>query len=217
LCVHALCWPIVPAAWRLLAESWEWIGGSRDVLDAPAKPTATSWIADCAPQAGAPFRGSPAEESTLAAIITRTPMLVAISIIEGAQGARENQREGLLNCLTAYNAYVRQPGHAPGNVLLSSRTTAAAADHPYADALSHCRQRLPEVKWLQEMESSSWHGIAEPLPLEFAHIAASSVIRYHANRDAANPIARAVRAKLAQPVALLDAPPAKRRPSFRGL
>lgn len=216
LCVHALCWPIVPAAWRLLAEAWEWIGGTRDAIDSPSKPTATSWIADCAPQLGFPFRGSPAEESTIAAIVTRTPMQVSISMLEDVEGAGANRCNGLLNCLTAYNAYVRAPGHEPGNVLVSRRSD-AASDPAHDDALGHCRERLPDMKWLQRVESNSWNGTAEPLPLEFAHVVAGSVIRYRANPAAANPIALAVRTKLAHPFALLDLPAAKRRGSFRGL
>lgn len=208
--VHAMCWPIVPTAWRSMAQAWESIGGWRDELDTIAKAQSPSWIADCAAQLGSPFRGTSAEESTVAAILTRTPMYVAISVLDGGEGDGAIQRESLLNCLSSYDKYITVPGRRPCRILVS-RSLGKATDRGHIDAFARSRQRLPDAQWLHDMELCCWSDPIEPLPLEAAHVIAASIARYRADDDRANPIADAVRAKLAHPLELLDRPPKRRR------
>ena len=208
--VHVLCWPIVPAAWRSLAQAWESVGGWRSGDEATAKPKAESWIADCAPQFGSPFRGTAAEESTVAAILTRTAMSIAVSAFDGAQSAGANQRHGLFQCLSRYDKYINVPGRHPCRVLVS-RTGTGPVEQECADAFTHCRERLPDAEWLQRMELRGWNEPFEPLPLEAAHVIATSVARYRADKEAENPIVDAIRAKLAHPLELLARSSKKRR------
>ena len=209
-CVHVLCWPIVPVAWRSMTQAWESIGGWRNELDSIAKATSPSWIAECAAQLGSPFRGTTAEESTIAAILTRTPMSLAISVLDGAQAAKAVQRDGLLHCLSSYDSYVRVPGRQSCRTLVA-RCGVGTADQEWSDAFDRSRRRLPDLEWLQSMELRNWTDPVEPLPLEAAHVIATSIARYRADGDMANPIVEAVRSKLAHPLELLDRPPKKRR------
>ena len=208
--VQVLCWPSVPAAWLSLTQAWESVGGWRSGEEATAKPNSASWIADCAPQLGSPFRGAAAEESTVAAILTRTAMSVAVSALDSEQDTGANQRQGLFQCLSRYDKYVNVPGRHPCSVLVS-RTGAGPIDQECVDAFTHCRERLPGAGWLQRMELRSWHEPVEPLALEAAHVIATSVARYRADKEAENPIVDALRAKLAHPLDLLERAAKKRR------
>ena len=145
LVVHALCWPTVPTAWRSLAQAWDSVGGWRDETDAPGKSGAPSWIAECAAQLGSPFRGTTAEESTIAAILTRTPMSVAISVLDGADTHKSIQRQGFLSCLSSYDTYVKVPGRRACTILVA-RDDNGATGQGYVDAFAHTRQRLPTAE-----------------------------------------------------------------------
>lgn len=209
-CVYVLCWPIVPAAWRSLVQAWESVGGWRSPYETTAKPQVAPWIAACAPQLGLPFSGTTAEESTIAAILTRTAMSVAIAVLDGTQVTGTSQREGLLRCLSSYDKYINVPGRHPCRVLISRGGTGPAYQG-CVDAFVHCRKRLPNAEWLQRMELRSWNEPVEPLPLEAAHVIATSVARYRADGEACNPIVDAIRAKLAHPLELLERFPKRRR------
>lgn len=210
LVVHALCWPIVPTAWRSLAQAWDSVGGWRDETDAPGKPGSPSWIAECAGQLGSPFRGTTAEESTIAAILTRTPMSVAISVLDGTDAHQAIQRQGFLSCLSSYDAYVKVPGRRACTIVVA-RDDGGVTAQGYADAFAHTRQRLPTAEWLQNMELHCWTDTVASLPLEAAHVIATSVARYRGDGNMANPIVDAIRTKLAYPLELLDRQPKRRR------
>ncbi|HZP65834.1 MAG TPA: hypothetical protein VFB32_05955 [Rudaea sp.] len=206
--VHVLCWPSMPTAWRSLAQAWESVGGWRSTLETTAKRQTDSWIAACAPQLGWPFRGTTAEESTIAAILRRTAMCLAVSVLDGAQVASADRRQGLLHCLSAYDKYVRVPGRRSCGVLISRRD--AADTDAFTDAFIHCRKRLPDAEWLRHMELRSWSTPIEPLPLEAAHVIATSIARYRRDKDVENPVVDAIRAKLTHPLDLLVKVPKKR-------
>jgi len=210
--VHALCWPIVSTGWRSMAQTWDSVREWRHAPDSNAKPHAPSWVAECAPQLGMPFHGTTAEESSIAAIFTRTPMCVAVSVFDGdvAQAKiRAHRRDGLLECLSIYNEYLRAPGRQPCSVLVT-RSDMGAADQGYIDAFARSQRSL-DVKWLQDMELRVPTNPREPLPLEVAHVVAASVARYRVDEGLDNPIVDAVRPKLSRKPALLDRPPRKRR------
>lgn len=210
LVVHALCWPIVPTAWRSMARAWDSVGGWRDETDAPGKLGSPSWIGECAAQLGSPFRGTTAEESTIAAILTRTPMSVAVSVSDGAHTHKAIQRQGFLTCLSSYDTYVKVPGRRPCTILVG-RGDGGATNQGYVDAFAHTRQRLSATEWLQSMELHCLADTMASLPLEAAHVIATSIARYRIDGNMANPIVDAVRPKLAYPLELLDRPPKKRR------
>lgn len=210
--VFALCWPIVSTGWQSLARTWESIGEWRHSLDSNAKPHPPSWIAECARQLGVPFHGSTAEESSIAAIFIRTPMSIAISVLDGdctAATTKANQRQGLAECLSIYDQYVRVPGRQACTVLMG-RGHLGAVDQEFTLAFARS-QRLLDARWLQTMESRNCTDPVEPLPLEVAHVIAASIARYRVDPDIDNPIVDAIRVKLSHRPALLDRPPKKRR------
>jgi hypothetical protein len=209
--VHALCWPIVSTGWQSLARTWASVGEWRQSLDTNTKH-APSWVAECAPQLGVPFRGTSAEESSIAAILMRTPMSVAVSVLDsdGLQATTSaNQRQGLVECLSVYDQYVRVPGRQACSVLVV-RGRNGADEQSYTDAFARSRRSL-DVKWLQDMELRVLNAPREPLPLEVAHVVATSIARYRADEDMDNPIVDTIRAKLSHRPVLLDRPPKKRR------
>ena len=207
LYVHALCWSNVPTAWRSMSQAWESVGSWRDELSAPTRVLSPSWVAECAPQLGSPFRGATSEESTIAALLTRAPMSIALSVLDGAQALDSMQRDGMLNCLSSYDKYINVPGRLPCRMLVARGDD----EKSHTDAFARSRRRLPDAKWLQNMELRCWMGAVEPLPLEIAHVIAASVARFRIDGDMANPIAEAVSAKLAHPLELLRGLPRKRR------
>ena len=209
--VYALCWPIVSTGWRSLAQAWDPVRDWRLSLDSNTKH-APSWVAECAPQLGMPFRGSSAEESSIAAILMRTPMSVAVSVLDG-DGAQattaSNQRQGLVECLSIYDQYLRVPGRQACSVLVV-RGHDGGHDQGYTDAFARSRRSL-DVKWLQDMELHVLNAPREPLPLEVAHVVATSIARYRVDEDMDNPIVDTIRAKLSHRPMLLDRPLKKRR------
>lgn len=210
--VHVLCWPIVSAGWRSMAQAWDSVREWRHAPDSSAKPHAPSWVAECAPQLGMPFHGSTAEESSIAAIFTRTPMCVAVSVLDGEVAramTHANQRQGLMECLSIYNEYLRSPGRQACSVLVA-RSLNEEAEAGYVDAFARSRRSL-DVKWIQDMELRVSKGPREPLPLEVAHVVAASIARYRVDEALDNPIVDAVRTKLSRRPALLDRPSKKRR------
>jgi hypothetical protein len=210
--VFALCWPIVSTGWRTLAQTWKSIGEFRQSIDSNATPHPPSWVAECAPQLGTPFRGTTAEESSIAAIFTRTPMCIAVSVLDsdGAPATSEaNLRQGLLECLSIYDAYIRVPGRQACSALVT-RGANGAVDQGYVDAFARSQRSL-DAKWLQDMELRVLNGPRDPLPLEVTHVIAASIARYRVDADLDNPIVDAVRAKLSHRPALLDRPPKRRR------
>ena len=210
LWIQVLIWPIVPNAWRLLDQTWEAVGGRREATGAGGKSIGPSWIADCAPQLGAPFCGTTAEESTIAAILSRTAMSIAIAVVNDAPAGNAGLRQSLLQCLSSYDEYVKIPGHLPCSILVA-RQHGTAATEARADAFAHSRKWLPNASWLQQMKLCPCDSAPEPLALELTHVIAALVARYRADGEGANPIAEAVRSKLAHPFHLLDHPVAKRR------
>jgi hypothetical protein len=209
--VQALCWPSVLSGWEAMALA---LGSVREWQHAPTsslKGQSISWIAKCAPQLGGLFNGTPAEESSLAAILVRTGMSVAVSVVDGLPAtARTDQRRGLLECLSVYDSHVGVPGRSACRVLVA-RASDEASGLAWADAFSYSQRRLPDAAWIHAMQLRVWTEAIDPLPLEVANVIAGSVARYRVDGQGYNPIVHAVRTKLSSLPSLLDRVPGKRR------
>lgn len=200
--VQSLCWPIVPSAWASLTQAWEIVRSSRAELGAASAPNpSTSWIRACAPQLGAPFRDTTAEESSVAALLTRTPMEIAVAIVDARAsddakaGFQSAQPQALSNCLATYSKVVRIQKRGPC-ALVVSRTQGADIDQQFLKEFAHCRTSLSEAEWLNDMQLRFWNQSIEPLPLELAQVIAAAVLRYRLDERAFNPIFEAVLSKM---------------------
>lgn len=201
--VQVLCWPIVPNAWSSLTQAWEIVRAGRGEATAglAALNLPASWIRGCAPQLGAPFRDTPAEESSVAALLTRTPIEIAIAIVDsreaqGTAGVVERaQPQALSSCLATYSKVVRAQKRAPC-ALLISRTQGTDVDERFLKEFAHCRTVMTESEWLNELHLRFWNQAVEPLPLELAQVVAAAVLRHQLDDRGFNPIFEAVLTKL---------------------
>lgn len=218
--VHAtaLCWPSVASAWQALTHAWNAIRAERIARDSSSASPA-SWIRNCAPQLGMPFQGSvsTAEESSVAAIVARTPMYVAIDIVEANASIRKDadieaiQESGLSNCVAAYDRHLRAlSGRQPCHLFIA-RGQEEATNQQSREAFSRCQRRFSDSAWLQNAELQFWADAAEPLPLEIAQVLAAAISRHSFDPDLPSPIVEALRNKLAQPYPLFSRPEKKKR------
>lgn len=174
--VQALCWPIVPNAWALLQEAWAIVRSGRqsvakEALTAPLAPTA-SWIGESAPQLSSPFRGSQAEESSVAALVARTPIQIGLGVCTSGQDPEAALRQTWSECLGAYGEYLRIPGRSPCTAVV---TQGSDGDRQSVDALLRTRVRMSDQIWLQELRLQFAREDEVPLPLEMAAVVARSV------------------------------------------
>ena len=116
--VQVLCWSCTPVAWQVLLQSWESMKAYRDELlprarmSPPVAPAPETWIHAAAPSLGRPFRATPAEESTLAALIARAQIAFSVSIVDKSPPRAGRQvgspyRTAVPDCLTGYLAYLK--------------------------------------------------------------------------------------------------------------
>ncbi|MDC8015426.1 hypothetical protein [Tahibacter soli] len=166
-------------------------------------------MSDSAPQLGEPFRDTPAEESSVAALLVRTPVQIALSILRTPQTPEADstkleamQRQGLAECLAVYDAHLRLPGRSPCSLLIA-RGLDADTDRRCLDAFNRTRIRLPEAAWLREMQLRFWRDETAPLSLELAQVVARAVAEHLRNEALPNPIVEAVLSKLSQTPDLL--------------
>lgn len=203
--VQTLCWPVMADAWTALTRSWQAINAGRGGPDGYIACTKavppSAWVSVCAPQLGAPFRGTGAEESSVAALVARTPMQIAIATVDdpnkrgSATGATPLM--ALSSCLTTYHQIASLPGRQACSLLVSGRHSKHSAN-ALCEAFARCRSHMPEALWLGEMQLRLWKEPVEPLPLELAHVVAESVVRHRLHPKDANPIFDAVRTKRVQ-------------------
>jgi hypothetical protein len=202
--VQSMCWPIVPSAWSTLTHAWQAVNVLRDepLTDSGIPGAPPSWVSACAPQLAAPFHSTTtAEESSIAALLMRTPTQIAITVVDaretrGTAADRTMQRQALADGLAIYDQCVRTPGRRACDLLLS-RAQSAEIHQQYQEELVRCRSRMPDADWLRSMQLRIWDEPVEPLPLELAHIVATSVARHCLDENVPNPVFDAVLAKLA--------------------
>lgn len=175
--VRALCWPIVPNAWTLLQQAWTAVYASRCSAGKDPAWTPVSWIGASAPQLSSPFRDTQAEESSVAALLARTPIQVGLGICVIGEDPVAARRQAWTECLGAYDEYLRLPGRSACGTVVT-RGLDAGADHESADALQRVRRRLSECVWLQDLRLQFARDETVPLPLEVASVVAQSIIEH---------------------------------------
>ncbi|HWT16339.1 MAG TPA: hypothetical protein VN581_11190 [Patescibacteria group bacterium] len=204
--VQVLCWPIMATAWGSLTQTWRTTRVERGDRKPPtaAAASVTSWIRACAPQLGAPFRDSTAEDSSIAALLTRTPIEIAVVIQDSRKrrdpaGTREHpQLEALSGCLSHYSDAARARRRNPCAMLLS-RARGPAIDRQCLKELEHAKSMNSETGSLAQMQLHFWDQPKEPLPLELANVIAAAVLKHLLDRDGFNPVFEAVLGKLVHP------------------
>lgn len=215
LLVRCLCWPSVPAAWNLLTQAWTAVSTGREHMAeaASAKP---SWICACAPQLGGLFGDSSAEESSVAALVLRAPMQIAVAIDDRRERRSalvvetDVRRHTLAGCLGHYDHFLRKPGREACTTLVA-RGQGPERDRGDLDDLAAIRARMPDARWLPHLQLRFWNDAIEPLPLEIAHVAAAAIARQRVSEEAPNPIFAAALSKLSHEITFWRPPSKPRR------
>ena len=216
LLVRTLCWPSVPGAWNTLTQAWGALSSGRGEATGLAANRPPSWIRACAPQLGALFGETAAEETSVAALVQRSPMQIAVAIVDArerrsASVADEHaRRHALAGCLAHYDDFVRKPGREACTTLVA-RGQGPESDRCELEDLADYRTRLPDARWLSALQLRFWSDAIEPLPLEIAHVVAAAIARQRLDADAANPIFAAALTKLSHDHASLRLPAKPRR------
>lgn len=180
-CVHVLCWATVPTGWNVVAQRWHSLcaeRGGREFTEAKWE-SADAWIVENAPQLAAPFRGTTAAESSLASLLARIPMQVAIGLAEVASVRHAGEaahRAAFSNCLTTYDDVLRAPGREPCSLLVA-RSRDELADRRTQETFGVCRARFAESAWVKHAQVRHWKETLEPIPLEWANLLAAAVVR----------------------------------------
>jgi hypothetical protein len=196
---RSLIWPTLPTAWIDLTRGLSalWAGRGNPSPYAPIVDKPPSWLKSCAPQLAAPFCGTAAaEESSIAALLARTPMQAAVAVFDSrdARIATGAQQQGLNQCLSVYDQFLRAPMRVPCTMLVSRSPT---VDKNCQDDLEHCRTLMPSAPWLSDLRLQVWTEAPEPLPLEMAQVVAAATARHVLLESTSDPVFEAVLTKLA--------------------
>lgn len=202
--VNVLCWPTLPNGWVDLTRALRSIGADRG-KDPGAKiirtDKAPSWISACAPQLAAPFGATAtAEDHSVAALLMRTSMQVALSVVDLRAGkhrikSADMHQRALSQCLEIYNESAQVRMREPCTLMLS-RSQTAAIDQQQVEALAKCRAQMPGAPWLEQMQLQFWSEALEPIPLELSQLMAAAAARYVLDDDASLPLVDAMITKL---------------------
>ncbi|WP_201315939.1 hypothetical protein [Dyella sp. EPa41] len=214
--VQIVCWPTVPAAWGMLAQSYAGLRSQRGGMAALPSAKGTSWIHQVAPQLSHPLeRDAAAAESTLATLIRRLPVRFAAARVEvdlAHAGASEGLRcrDLFSQSLGAYSAHLRNANQAACRVLIAAGQAPSAGDakhQAYSEVLPH----LDDAARVEGMALIRWPGNDVPLPLEMAQLAASAMGRHLQDPTMASPLYETVRGHLVPSSRFPSNGPAKRR------
>jgi hypothetical protein len=207
-CVQVLCWPLASTAWAALTRSWATIKSARD-SSAPiirihkGPPAPPSWIHSAVPNLGAPFRDNPAEESTLAALISRAQVSIALSVVEVDRLKGKDEppyAPAILDCLSGYLDYLRFPGYEPCQLVVAG-PLAAAERQLLTNAWTEARKRLRDEPPMQRLAKLSLRICPDgeiPLPVDFANLVSAAIARFVDAPGTPNPVFDAIRPKLVQ-------------------
>ncbi|MFC5577283.1 hypothetical protein ACFPOA_04540 [Lysobacter niabensis] len=211
--VRSLCWPTLPTAWIDLTQGLSalWAGRGNPSPYAPIVDKPPSWLKSCAPQLAAPFCGTAAaEESSIAALLARTPMQAAVAVFDARDARITNgaHQQGLNQCLSVYDQFLRMPMRVPCTLLVSR---SPAVDQNCQGDLEHCRPLFPNAPWLSDLRLQFWTEAPEPLPLELAQIVAAATARHVLLEHTSDPVFEAVLTKLAHNPFQRGRPVVKRR------
>lgn len=199
--VQVVCWPTVPAAWGMLAQSYAGLRSQRGGTTALPSAKGTSWIHQVAPQLSLPLeRDAAAAESTLATLIRRLPIRFAAAKVEvdpahAAASEAQRYRDLFSQSLGAYSSHLRSANQAACRVLLAAQQATSAGDaqlQVYNEVLPH----LDEAARVEGMALIGWPGNDVPLPLEMAQLAASAVGRHLHDPTMVSPLFETVQGHL---------------------
>ncbi|MBF6024824.1 hypothetical protein [Lysobacter niastensis] len=125
-------------------------------------------------------------------------MQAAIAVVDSHDGriATGAQQQGLEQCLSVYDRFLRTPMRAPCTMLVS-RSQSAALDKGCQGELERCRTLLPSAPWLSDLRLQFWTEAQEPLPLELAQVVAAAAARHVLFENTGDPLFEAVLTKLA--------------------
>lgn len=195
--VQILCWPTVPAAWGMLAQSHAGLRSQRGGMAALPGPKGASWIHQVAPQLSRPLeRDAAAAESTLATLIRRLPIRFAAAMAEidpASASASETlrYRDLFSQSLDAYGAHLRAANQAACRALVTAGPSDAGRK-AYGEVLPH----LDDATRIEGMALIGWPGSDTPLPLEMAQLAASAIGRHFQDPAVVSPLFETVRGHL---------------------
>ena len=216
--VQALCWATIPTAWAFLTQTWDAMTAHRVPNSAPIKarglPCQPDWVAETVPKLSAPFSDVTATESTLAALIARAPIELALSIGEIPSGTplglSRGMREVAIACLNDYLENLKTPGRSACRVLLSI-SRGEQRDRELSSAYRDAWERA-EASHLDRAELRFCDPSDAPVPLDLTNLAAVATARYLSMPEVANPVFEALRSKVVRMPRHLVAPtPRKRR------
>ena len=203
LFIQVLCWSRTANGWFALNESWDSMKAYRDgttpfVRPAKSPPPPPSWVLAVAPKLGAPFRDNPAEESTLAAWISRAQISFSIAIIEKSKADSEGTyyRAALLESLGSYQAFLESPAYEPSRLIMTAEHSQLRHTR-LVEAFKEARVRLQAETIFEAMQLQPCNLGKYPLPLELANLASAAVLRYLKSPSVSNPIYDAIRLKMA--------------------
>jgi hypothetical protein len=212
--VHALCWSRTSKGWAALAQSWASMKAYRDDYSptfkhAKGHPVASSWVAAAVPSLGTIFHDTPAEESTLAAWISRAQVSIALSVINSQSPASSSAPlpypAAILECMSGYLEFLKMPGYTPIRAVLAA---AGSPDRAKAlvTAFNQARDRLRPSMSLDPIKVEIGEPGEDPLPLAMTNLISAAVLRYLNEPTAGNPIFHAVRPKLIRVPAEIASP-----------
>jgi len=205
--IQVLCWPLASHAWAALTSSWATIKSLRDGSSShltinKRPPPPPSWVHEAVPNLGAPFRDNPAEESTLAAWVSRAQVSLSLSVVA------EDQRRGkasspypasLGECLSGYVDFLEFPGHEPCQLVVAGPLPAIETQQ-LTSALIEVQKRLGDTPTMQRLAKLPLRTCGDgevPLPVDFANLVAAAVARFVDAPGVPNPVFDAIRPKLA--------------------
>lgn len=183
---QVLCWPTTPAAWHVLTASWRALR-SPDVKRSPA--VTASWVSQYAPQISTVYNDIAALETSVASLITRASMGMAVAV--STSDRRASPREMFVDCLLGYQEYLRKQGRATWSAAVMDPSTNGQSIEDQFRVATH------GIPFAKAPTLHFWEGAIDPIPLEIARVSSAAVARYVSNRSAPNPIFDAVRSKLA--------------------
>jgi len=201
--VQVLCWPIVPTAWALLQQALQLVQASRMSVgrDSGGDGAARSWVGESAPQLSQPFRDTAAEESSVAALLARTPLQFSVGLATAAdlsapEALAVARRQSLTDCLAGYGESLRVPGRSPVRRLLVAGDADAELEQDLDVALKRARLRLDDSDALRGLRVQRLTDTPALLPLEAAGVVARAVAEHLRGGESVHAILDVAVAKL---------------------
>jgi len=136
-----------------------------------------------------------AGESTLATLIRRLPIRMAVAVAEHEVSSRDlpepvRCRELFAACLAAYDAHLRADHQAAARVVMVQGKD-PAQEILYRASYQEVRARLATSGPMSSMELRFWAD-PPPLPLELVQLAAAAVIRHLQDPERPHPLVETI-------------------------